>query len=107
MKSEAATDIKEEKSDKKAEENGASGENKERFDDNGILKTSAQIDETRKNYSKYDPAVLPATDDPSKIRAQVCNNVALLLPLATDSILQRSNSTSAMQTFQPTNTCGI
>jgi len=107
VKSEAATDIKEEKSDKKAEENGVSGKNKERFDDNGILKTSAQIDETRKNYSKYDPAVLPATDDPSKIRAQVCNNVALLLPLATDSILQRSNSTSAMQTFQPTNTCGI
>jgi lupus La protein len=106
-KSEAATDIKEDKSDKKAEENGASGENKERFDDNGVLKTSAQIDETRKNYSKYDPAVLPTTDDPSKIRAQVCNNVALLLPLATDSILQRSNSTSAMQTFQPTNTCGI
>lgn len=70
-KSEAATDIKEEKSDKKAEENGASGENKERFYDNGILKTSAQIDETRKNYSKYDPAVLPTTDDPSKIRAQV------------------------------------
>jgi hypothetical protein len=30
MNSEAATDIKEEKSDKKAEENGASGENKER-----------------------------------------------------------------------------
>ena len=106
-KSEAATDIKEDKSDKKAEENDTSGGNKERFDDNGVLKTSAQIDETRKNYSKYDPAVLPTTDDPSKIRAQVCNNVALLLPLATDSILQRSNSTSAMQTFQPTNTCGI
>ena len=107
-KSEATTDIKEENSDKKADKNGSSGEKKkERFDDNGVLKTSAQIDETRKNYSKYDPAVLPNTDDPSKIRAQVCSNVALLLPPATDSILQRSNSTSAMQTFPPTHTSGI
>jgi lupus La protein len=106
-KSEVAADIKEEKSDKKAEDDGDSGEKKERFDDNGVLKTSARIDETRKNYSKYDPAVLPTTDDPSKIRAQVCRNRALLLPSVTDSILQRSNSTSAMQTFPPTHTCGI
>ncbi|KAE9363639.1 hypothetical protein N431DRAFT_389686 [Stipitochalara longipes BDJ] len=72
-KSEATTDVKEEKSDKKTEGNGASKGKKERFDDNGVLKTSAKIYETdaRKNYSKYDPAVLPTTDDPSKIRAQV------------------------------------
>ncbi|PMD47521.1 hypothetical protein L207DRAFT_159564 [Hyaloscypha variabilis F] len=72
-KSEATTGIEEEKSDKKTERNGSSGEKKERFDDNGVLKTSAKIYESdvRKNYSKYDPAVLPTTDDPSKIRAQV------------------------------------
>jgi lupus La protein len=100
-KSEAVTDIKEEKSDVKAEEK------KERFDENGVLKTSVQIDGERRNYSKYDPAVLPTTDDPSKIRAQVCSNAILLLRLATDTFIKRLNFTSVMQIFQPTNTCGI
>lgn len=35
----------------------------------GVLKTTAQIDGV--NNSKYDPSVLPTTDDPNKIRAQV------------------------------------
>lgn len=36
----------------------------------GVLKTSARIKEGVSN-SKYDPTVLPITDDPKKIRAQV------------------------------------
>ncbi|TQS38258.1 hypothetical protein Golomagni_01243 [Golovinomyces magnicellulatus] len=36
----------------------------------GVLKTSARIKEGVSN-SKYDPTVLPITDDPEKIRAQV------------------------------------
>lgn len=106
-KSEAATGVKEEQSDKKVADPGASEEKKERFDENGVLKTSAQIDDDRKNYSKYDPTVLPTTDDPSKIRAQVCSNAVLLLHSATDNILKRSNSTSVMPIFQPISTCGI
>jgi lupus La protein len=79
VKSEATTGIEEEKSNKKIERNGSS-EKKERFDDNGVLKTSAKIYESdvRRNYSKYDPAVLPTTDDPSKIRAQVCSNAVFI-----------------------------
>jgi len=81
---ETATDIKQEKSDK----NGSPEVKKERFDDNGVLKTSARIYESdvRKNYSKYDPAVLPPTDDPSKIRAQVCSNAVSLQTSATDNV---------------------
>lgn len=39
--------------------------------ENGMLKTSAREEKGGKN-SKYDPSVLPQTDDPKKIRAQVC-----------------------------------
>ena len=39
--------------------------------EDGVLKTSAQESPYGKNNSKYDPSVLPETDDPKKIRAQV------------------------------------
>ncbi|KAE8452622.1 hypothetical protein EG329_013881 [Mollisiaceae sp. DMI_Dod_QoI] len=64
------------------EENGATAEEKTKSDEtkeevkkertyeNGVLKTSAQIVEGKSN-SKYDASVLPESDDPSKIRAQV------------------------------------
>jgi len=58
----------------------------DKIDDNGVLKTKAQVDETRRNHSKYDPSVLPTTDDPKKIRAQVCSNVVLLLSSATNNV---------------------
>jgi lupus La protein len=38
--------------------------------ENGVLKTSAHQHEG-KNNSKYDPSVLPVTDDPKQIRSQV------------------------------------
>jgi lupus La protein len=85
-KSEAATDVKEGNSDKKAEEIGASLKKEEKIDDKGILKTAAPVEEGRKNHSKYDPSILPTTDDPSKIRAQVCNNINMLLPSTTDNV---------------------
>ncbi|KAH8804726.1 hypothetical protein F5884DRAFT_822688 [Xylogone sp. PMI_703] len=53
------------------EEKVKSPERHVRTDANGVLKTSARsYDDPRKN-SKYDPSVLPETDDPKKIRAQV------------------------------------
>ena len=45
-----------------------------RADEDGVLKTSAKIRDKRDNHSKYDPSVLPSTNDHSKIRAQVCSN---------------------------------
>jgi lupus La protein len=40
--------------------------------EDGVLKTSAQEDlNDRRNNSKYDPSVLPETDDPKLIRNQV------------------------------------
>jgi lupus La protein len=50
---------------------------KQRTYENGMLKTSARIQDDRKSQSKYDASVLPETDDPSKIRAQVCSNKIL------------------------------
>jgi len=83
----SASDVKQEKSDSKTERKKPTEVKKERFDDNGVLKTNARIYESdeRKNYSKYDPAVLPPTDDPSKIRAQVCSNAVSLQTSATDN----------------------
>lgn len=44
----------------------------ERKYENGVLKTSRKIDETNyKNNSKYDPSILPETDDAQAIRNQV------------------------------------
>ena len=50
---------------------------KQRTYENGMLKTSARILDNKKSHSKYDASVLPETDDPSKIRAQVCSNKIL------------------------------
>ncbi|CZT00531.1 related to RNA-binding protein La1 [Rhynchosporium graminicola] len=63
----AKKDVKEEADEKKDVK-----QDKRRYDENGVLKTSAQVDwkDHRKN-SKYDPSILPTTDDPAKIRAQV------------------------------------
>lgn len=42
-------------------------------DKDGVLKTSPQkISKDRNNNSKYDPTILPETDDPQLIRNQVC-----------------------------------
>jgi lupus La protein len=80
-------DVKTENSDNK---NGATSSSKEvksedkeekkpkqRTYENGMLKTSARIQDDRKSQSKYDASVLPETDDPSKIRAQVRSNKIL------------------------------
>ena len=41
--------------------------------EDGVLKTSAKEDATdRKKNSKYDPSILPETDDAQLIRNQVC-----------------------------------
>jgi lupus La protein len=68
-KNEEKTD---EKTEEKTEENGTTQKKNPRTYENGVLKTSGQVQEGRgvKN-SKYDPSILPTTDDPSKIRAQV------------------------------------
>ncbi|RFU24627.1 hypothetical protein B7463_g11720, partial [Scytalidium lignicola] len=55
----------------KDEGESKSHEPKVRKDENGILKTSARSYENPRKNSKYDPSVLPETDDPKKIRAQV------------------------------------
>lgn len=55
----------------KAEGSSKSEESKVRVYDNGVLKTSARTQEDPRKNSKYDPSVLPETDDPKKIRAQV------------------------------------
>jgi lupus La protein len=69
VKNKDATDVREEKNDEKANGNGTPQSKKQRTYDNGVLKTSGQ--EGRGRNSKYDPSILPTTDDPSKIRAQV------------------------------------
>jgi lupus La protein len=71
-KDEAISDSKEIKSEDKEEKKP-----KQRTYENGMLKTSARIQDDRKSQSKYDASVLPETDDPSKIRAQVCSNKIL------------------------------
>jgi lupus La protein len=44
---------------------------KERTYESGVLKTTAQIDPSKKSNSKYDASVLPPSDDAGLIRAQV------------------------------------
>ncbi|TAQ85568.1 hypothetical protein B7494_g6113 [Chlorociboria aeruginascens] len=76
---ESDVEVQVESSVKVGEENGMtkanSGEdqkNKAKKYDDGVLRTKAKIDldDFSKN-TKYDPTVLPETDDPKKIRAQV------------------------------------
>ncbi|KAI1000878.1 hypothetical protein K3495_g7325 [Podosphaera aphanis] len=52
-----------------AQESGDKVQTPEKTYPNGVLKTVAQIEGV--NNSKYDPSILPTTDDPKKIRAQV------------------------------------
>lgn len=65
----------EERSEERSEEKIATPdktpEKKPRTYENGVLKTSAQESPERKRNSKYDPSVLPTTNDPKEIRAQV------------------------------------
>ena len=78
--------VKEEESGVKPEEKDTP-EKKLRFDEKGVLKTSVKIHENSHRYtkwSKYDPSVLPATDDPTKIRAQVYSHLVLLPNSITD-----------------------
>ncbi|KAH7313148.1 hypothetical protein BKA65DRAFT_154036 [Rhexocercosporidium sp. MPI-PUGE-AT-0058] len=64
--------VKEEATEKKGENGADSKKDARRYDENGVLKTSAKQDwDNHRNNSKYDPSILPQTDDPSKIRAQV------------------------------------
>ena len=50
-----------------------------RFYSDGVLKTSRREDANgnKRNNSKYDPSILPDTDDPNAIRNQVCLTRAL------------------------------
>lgn len=65
------TEVKATEADEKTEEKG-SLQKEPRVDQNGVLKTSVKIEKGANiKYSKYDPSILPPTDDPSKIRAQV------------------------------------
>ncbi len=67
-----------EKETEKEEKSAATTESKE-TKENGKPRTSTREQSNRKGYSsysnnsKYDPGVLPNTDDPKKIRAQVGN----------------------------------
>ena len=78
----AAAEGKETNGKSEVEENSKDGENsatkgpdsdlkKPRTYEDGVLKTSAREDPYAKSNSKYDPSILPQTDDPKKIRAQV------------------------------------
>lgn len=56
----------------------ADGEEKKKYDpsepryyENGVMKTTVQQDDTNKNNSRYDPSVLPVSNDHKNIRAQV------------------------------------
>lgn len=62
-----AKDTKTNGTEKERENNGV------RTYEDGVLKTSAieDLKDPRKN-NKYDPSVLPETDDPQLIRNQVC-----------------------------------
>lgn len=75
----ATSEVKEEQTDKKDENNR---KRKVRTDENGVLKTS-KWEYDGKSGSRYNPEVLPVTDDPKLIRAQVPRHiVSLILSLA-------------------------
>ena len=78
MKEDApATNVKEEHvkaGSKDAKQNGTGKDEKHsaRTYEDGVLKTSAREDRNdRSKNSKYDPSVLPETNDPQLIRNQV------------------------------------
>ncbi|PVH82600.1 hypothetical protein DL98DRAFT_513708 [Cadophora sp. DSE1049] len=71
VKAEAA-DTKVENGSESKDEKAGKKQDRKRYDENGVLKTNARQDwDDHKNNSKYDPSILPTTDDPAKIRAQV------------------------------------
>jgi lupus La protein len=72
----------------------------------GMLKTKARVDHKNSAAnSKYDPSVLPDTDDPEKIRNQVCPN-DYAAPPSLANPLSRLSSTLATPIFLMINTCG-
>ncbi|KAH7384784.1 hypothetical protein BKA64DRAFT_711905 [Cadophora sp. MPI-SDFR-AT-0126] len=69
---EEAVEGKVENDSEAKDEKAGKKQDRKRYDENGVLKTSARQDwDDYKNNSKYDPSILPTTDDPAKIRAQV------------------------------------
>lgn len=71
--------VKEESADKNGENGAESKKDTRRYDENGVLKTNAKQDwKDPKKNSKYDPSILPNTDDPAKIRAQVHRRITLV-----------------------------
>lgn len=61
-----------ESEEKKEEQNGAEATEVKKDTSKPMLKTTGTIDRNaRANLSKFDPNVLPETDDPVAIRAQV------------------------------------
>jgi len=57
--------------EEKTAENGTPKNSKLSTYENGMLKTTARERDDGRSNSKYDPSILPETDDPKKIRAQV------------------------------------
>jgi lupus La protein len=66
---EAKVELMDDNKEKAPKENGKKEPRKRTYED-GVLKTSAQETEGENN-SKYDPSVLPVTDDAKQIRSQV------------------------------------
>ncbi|KAK7748965.1 hypothetical protein SLS53_000990 [Cytospora paraplurivora] len=65
-----AEEAKTEQPDEAVKENGEAQTEKAEEKESNILKTKARLD-PENNNSKYDPSVLPVTDDPQQIRVQV------------------------------------
>lgn len=75
-------------------------------DENGVLKTSPQkISENKRQNSKYDPSILPKSDDAQTIRNQVCFNRSLET-LSANTSATRSSSTLVIATCRWTDLCG-
>ena len=76
--------------------------------DNGVLKSSPQvISPNKRNNNKYDPSILPETDDAKMIRRQVCFGKLIVRLVQWSLTYTRSSSTSATATFPWIDTCGI
>lgn len=65
-----AEEVKTEQTDDAVKENGEAQTEKAQENESNILRTKARLD-PENNNSKYDPSVLPVTDDPQQIRVQV------------------------------------
>jgi hypothetical protein len=92
---------------KDAKKNGTEKNGFRTYED-GVLKTSAREDhKDRSKNSKYDPSVLPDTDDPQLIRNQVTFRTSQGYPIFTNTVFKRSSSTLATATFRRTISCGM